>query len=490
MSELIRFTHLTHAFVLILFLFAQNVNAQTHSSDSSKYQIAVSSILSTYNPSEDAKLKEVILPYVDSTTIEGDYVLVISILSELINDHYYQNTIDEKRKWDNRAQQVLSDHSEAFFGNDIDSLVYKNYQHSRGNLLYEMGAYIESIRVFKKLILQKENQRLSLEDSIYINTWYSYLGSAYLLLDKPDRAIANYQQYLKYIPQGLDLYYGSDGTLFYKILGWTYLANCWTAKSYDSKESAFYKRALEGYHQSLDLIKRLDRPEDYGNTILSVYSGLVSLQQQFTYYDSASFYLSQSEKYVNFDKSQVSDILLLKAKSERVKNEHQKAQSLLNQAVEENIRLYGKSHYSLYEIYIEKAKVYEAMGSFKEALSYCDLAIDLLSNQNNKAVEYVHTLEAIEVLKEKAGILAHQGAELGELSIIEASLENYKRAIDLSITDRERHLRNEAKQQRINRHRKLISEALEVCINANKMSNNNSFDHFAYEFIEKGKSLL
>jgi len=477
-------------FYLLLSFLTGNIFAQS-AADTTSYRQVIIDKASNYSDSTDALLKELLLPYIDSAQLKQQYAASVVGLSYLIYDKHYQSTLEEKKKWDGRIQNILLNHEKTFFSQDSDSSIFKDYQQKKANLLYEEGAYTKAISAFKKLIEQRPKE--TFRDSLYINTWYSYLGSAYLILDNPDRAIYNYQQYIAFIPDRVEAYYGSDYMRFYNILGWSYLGGCWTNKSFDEKEPATYKKALDSYHRALSLINQLDNPNNFTNTILSTYSGLVSLQQQYAYYDSASIYLDQSFAFMDAESTQLESILYLKGKEANKNKQYNQAIDYFNEAEQADIKISGPNHHSLYDKYLGKARAYAGMGDYEKALDACSRSLSFLTKPFKgklKVSDVIYVPEAIDVLTTRADLIFEYARKKPKDSLITQTLEAYQQAVDLSLSDRGRHLRNEARQQRINRHRQLISNALEACYFAQEHIDEHAVLEKAFKFIEQGKGLL
>lgn len=441
---------------------------------------------------ENGSLKEIILPYVDSAKKANNYGVAAYVLTTLLVDYYQQSSVQDKIDYKNQVQEIVRERTRQFFEYDQDSSLYWLYQEGRANLLYQQGLYPKSISAYKRLVNHKKVQNV--EDSLYLNAWYSYLGSSYLALDNADRAIVYYKKYLDFIPQSVVDYYGADYLVFYKMLGWSYLGGCWNNKSSGELDTQNYERALACYHKALSMIGALENPSNFNNTILSTYSGLVSLHQHYKYYDSASIYLNRSGKFFEANYNQTARVLFLRGKDAFKKGRFDEALKYYDKAIGQEKKIAGDLSFSLYDKFMEKARVYKYLKDYDSAAVFIDKSIRLLTRGNKvkniRQEDIIYVNEAINSLHFKAGFLAEQAKVPSSESAYAEALTLYDLAIKLSLNDRDRHLRAESRQQRINNLRVLIADALNACYSAQQYLPQQDVFKLAFKFIENGKALL
>ncbi|UII21200.1 CHAT domain-containing protein [Fulvivirga ligni] len=464
-------------FVLLIFCVPKNLLGQH------PIHKVVEELESIENPDSAATALH---PYLDSAIIAKDAYAYLYVLSALNDIHIIPFT--DKATYVKQGDELFKNSSHSFFQADADSSVYFRFLDVKAEMLYSQGNYTDAIVLLKRLVARNKLQ--SVEDSLYMNAYDSYLGSSYLMLGNKERAIYYYNHYLNVIPEAVKEYYGIDYWYFYQVLGWTYLGSSWPGvEAEDPKEN--FERAISCYKKALDLIEHIQDKGSFSNTILSTYSLLINLYVKEGDYDHAIFYLNQSEKYQNSKSYKNADLLSYQSKLELQKNNFRKSLQLYDSALVLRKVAVGEMHYSDYEYHLGKAQVYDKMMEYTSALSEYKIALKLLRYEGGLPLEKVkYHMETIRVLHAKANTLTKMAQDGKKKEIYKEALTHYEQALALSLKERERIIRSESKHDLIAGHRKLINDALKCSYQAQKLLPQEYLHALVFDLIEKGKGLL
>ncbi len=457
---------------------------------------SLKAVMDLYAEQDTQSLKDHLSPYLIEVKEKKRMDLWVFLLTRLVDDQFGKLKDNEVESWIMEADSILDCCQNGLFRTNGDSTLVIKYLEAKANYFYDIKRYDQAVGLYR--LIAKITPVRNYIDSVYAAVRNSHLGNVYLKLSNPDRALFYYQNYLRLLPESLEYYYGKDYALFYRLVGYTYLAGCWYSKGYDGLNQKYYLRATRLYHSALALIDRLKDPGDWSYTIISAYDGLISLHQDYGHYDSAMYYLKKAEKYKDGTVDISSRLLFLEGEQNFKEARYDDALRSFNKAL--TLQAESKRHNQTHNYYINNkiALLYAKRHEYDDALEWVQNNLYSLSNanytsdflQNPKPLDFFFLPEAINTLQVKASILAESALTSANAHHLSASINTYQLAVKLSLRQRRRSFGTEAKQQYVQQHRKLINDAIDVCYRGQHLLSPSVVYDWVFWLMENGKGLL
>jgi len=411
----------------------------------------------------------------------------------------YHKHMDTLRYFLQQAETLATTHAAQLDSLDADGLSRTDVTYTRGLYYYTMGDYQAAIKVFKPMILNTDQQFLSV-DSVLIYDVCSYIGQAYFHLSNYEEAITFHKFAQYHLPERHETFEDPYGYDYYVALNQLYLGECfWAYAQYERDNSESFTMAKTAFLQSLEALQHYENEVTHKNAILSNYSLLAQVYQEQEQYDSAFYFLQASLHLQSEDDIERADTYLYFGNVHASLANHEQATRYYDQSLSVIKNIYPDKHYRVAIRYSKLGEVYAQQQQWEKALTYYQQALSQLSKDfevgetcNNPSEFSGRSEDVLQVLMLKGEAFNGLYAVTGNSDYLLCALEAYQLGVEVVDQMRQVFTSQTYKQFMAAKSLSLYEQAIATALKIQDVSESETQEFLSEAFFlaEKSKSAM
>ena len=427
------------------------------------------------------------------STLAKEHALPYQQLNVVINATWcalYHDALDTLQHFLQKAESIANRHQQALDSSDSDYSLRANIQYNWGYFYDMTGDRLSAIKAYQTIA---SNPKVQSDSFLLSDTYYS-LGLSYHQMSNYSSAIDNFQQARQWLPSdNPNVPFLYKQALFDLALGSSY-----THLGLQKKQTALLQTARAFFLQSLVALQQPQPLARTANATISSYQLLAQWHLEEKNYDSALWYIDQSNPLYEADNPRIidahiliGDILVQKADYQEALRHYQTALSIAQEK-------YPHKHEKKAEVWLSFAKLYQHQQAWDQALIYAQQALveevdtfhDLNINTNPVTNAQAHHKSLLETVALKAKLLTHKHISVPQdTSSLLLALNTYHLAIGVADQMRQVFPSLEYKQFLSAKSAALYEQAIGTAYRAHTLGlQQRDFLAEAFFFSEKSKA--